>query len=209
MKPLIDWDSAGAGNALKKQKKMLKVLSGVEVGRAQASALNKAAAKVTTATIKDSAKSLKMKSSDIRYTSVTSKKKRIKLSRANSKKQMAVLDVNGSKVLLGKLKPRQLKSGVKVGRTTYKGAFIATPSTNPTGSTKGRGNLPSGLIGKQQVFERKGKKRYGLKAKYKWVKSTTQAIMNKKSREMMAKEVPIILKREYEFRINKALAKVK
>jgi hypothetical protein len=205
----LEVDQKHFNKEMKKQHKRLSVLSGIEVDRAQAAALNKTARKLNTVTIKDGAKKLKIKSSLIRYSSVNKKTKRITLHRATAKKHNALLHVNAGKIQLGSLGPKKQKRGVKVAGELYTDSFIATPTNSPKGSTKGRGNLPSGLVGKQQVFFRKSKSRYGLKARYKWIKETLSGIMNDKAGSLMINEVPRLLKHEYDYRINRELNKIK
>lgn len=206
---IVEVDERHLKKEIKKLERILQKLSGKQVQLAHASTLNKASAKIKTITNREASKSLKMKQADLRYISKEAKKERINLVRAKASKLSAKLNVSAKPVLLGKLNPRQLKSGVKVGQSKFTDSFIATPTMSPKGSTKGRGSLPAGLVGKQQVFTRKKDKRYPLKARYKWIKSTLQAVMNKHAGLMMEREVPRLLKREYDYRISKELAKIK
>lgn len=189
--------------------KKLRKTSGIELRRGQARVINTIARKSKTQTLREVAKELGVKNKDLRYTSQTKNEKgsraeRMKISRATATKAAAILSANAKGIPLIKLNPKQTKAGVKAGRRKLiQGAFIATPTTSPKRSTKGRGNMPAAFAGKAQVFKRKGKAAYPIKQQYVSVSRRLKSGMEKHTQRIMTNEAAGLMKKELEFRIAK------
>lgn len=176
-----------------------------EIPRAQARVLNTIGRKAKTRVLREVAKDLGIRNKDLRYTSQkteTSKgKERIRLTRATTAQNEVVMRGSGAGIPLIKLRARQTKSGVKAGGQIIAGAFIATASNSPKGSTKGRGNMPGSFAGKQQVFKRRGKGRYPIAAQFKSVRTKLKDGMNKHVEHVMRTEGGTLMVKELEYRI--------
>ena len=177
----------------------LRHMKGIEVGRAQAAALNKSAAKVSTGTVRATASKLSIKQKLIRQ--------RVRINRASSKKLEAGIKVNTRGIPMIKLNAREVPGGVQAGAYLQPDAFIATATSAPKGSTKGRKNPASQLIGKTQVFKRKGKGRYPLRAVTVEIAKVVKENTIKTASSAMRHDIARLLKHEYEYRILKRMPK--
>ena len=172
------------------------ILTGTDVNRAQASALNKGAERTKTAGIQKTSRALKIQQKLIRP--------RVKIRRANAKKQSATIWANTSKgVPLIKLKAREVGGGVAAGQYVVPDGFISTATATPKQSRSGRTNPSAQLIGKTQVFKRKGKGAYPLEAQTVNIRPEMEAAIRSRAASYMRNEYRKILLNEYKFRVLK------
>ena len=105
------------------REKQFQVLTGKEVRRAQASALNKGGAMVKTATVRGTAKSLGIKQKMIR--------KRVRVKRARANNLVTRIWGGAQGVSLMHFKPKEVGGGVQAGQWLVPGGFIATTTNRP------------------------------------------------------------------------------
>ena len=175
--------------------KQFQVLTGKEVSRAQASALNKGGAMVKTATVRGTAKSLGIKQNLIR--------KRVRVKRARANNLVTRIWGGAQGVSLMHFKPKEVGGGVQAGQWLVPGGFIATTTNRPKYSTKGRTQPSSRLVGRTQVFRRKTDKRYPLDAQKVSIRVQMRKHMISRSQTFMGKDLPRVLRQEYRFRVLK------
>ncbi len=208
-KPFSHIADAATAKEIKLLSKKLRKTAGIELRRAQARVINTIARKAKTQTLRTVSKELGIKNKDLRYTSQTAnaagkRNERLKINRATARKGEAVLSASPKGIPLSKLKIRQTKKGVKAGsRKIIDGAFIATPTTSPKRSTKGRGNMPASFAGKTQVFTRRGKEAYPLRQHYVSVSRRLKSGMDSQTQAIMQREAAVMMKKELEYRIAK------
>ena len=170
------------------------ILSGPDVARAQAAALNKGAARVKTAGIQKTAKALGIQQKLIRP--------RVKVRRANAKTQSAAVWAGMSKgIPLIKLKAREVGGGIQAGNYLVPDGFIATTKAVPKQSDPRRKNPSGNLIGKTHVFKRKSKGRYPLVAQSVNLQPAMEPAIRERAASYMRNEHRAILLQEYKFRV--------
>ncbi len=182
-----------------RHKRILKKLSGIEVKRAQAAALNKTAKKVVTNTVRDTAKKSAVKQKLIRP--------KLKVSKATSKQIEANIKVNTKGIPLIKLNPKQVAGGIQAGQYLVPDGFIAT--TNSAAKGKGRKTPGRGLVGKTHVFKRKGNGRYPIKMQEVNIRPVITKQAKNAASTSMQLDAAKFLAHEYKFRIQKKIERMK
>ncbi len=183
---------------IKKQRQMLnKMGSKTDVARAQAAALNKGAAKINTLLVRGVSKSLMLKQKLIRD--------KMRVKRATARQQEATVTGKTGGVSLMNLKPKEVGGGVQAGKYLVPDAFIATTKKKPVGSTRGRKDPSSKLVGKTQVFARKRGSRYPLQAQAVNIRPQMRRQIKQHAEHVARHEMARLLLHEYNFRIKKKL----
>jgi hypothetical protein len=183
---------------IKKQREMLnKMGSQTEVARAQAAALNKGAARINTLLVRGVSKSLMLKQQLIRD--------KMRVKKANARQQEATVTGKTGGISLMNLKPKEVGGGVQAGKYLVPNAFITTTKKNPAGSTKGRKDPSGQLIGKTQVFKRKGGSRYPLQAQSVNIRPQMRSQIKQHADHVARHEMARLLLHEYNFRIKQKL----
>lgn len=150
---------------------------------ATVSALNKTATQARTAVVREIAKEKGVQVKLIRG--------RVRLFRANRRNQVALLKINAHgfrAVDLGV--PRQTKTGTRVKKHNFPGAFIAT--------------MPRGHTG---VFKRKGRSRLPITEKRISLLPEAHEIANRNVNRLVKQKFPIIFVHEVNFRLRKLNAR--
>lgn len=135
---------------------VFKQLSGQQVRHAHTKALTVTARAVKPVMVKKSAAKLAIAQKHLRT--------RVKVRGAKVKNMTATIWAPLKPVPLIKLKAKEVPGGVAAGKYVLPGAFIATATNNPKQSRKGRKAPSKFLVGKAQVFLRKGQGAYPLEA---------------------------------------------
>lgn len=186
---------------LKTVRSQLQRLSGADVGRAQAAALNKAAQRLQTLVVRGVSQSLALKQSLIRP--------RLTVKKASSKKLESVVTGKTAGIPLTALNPRAVGGGVQAGKYLVPDGFIATTAQKPVGAVSGKGwerKAPAAaLVGKEQVFRRKGAKRYGLQRQTVNIRPTMQSTIKREADSLIRRELGQLLLHEYRWRIERKL----
>lgn len=173
--------------------KRFNILSGNDVKRAQSSALNKAGARVKTNAIKQSASPLGVSQKLIRP--------RIKLKKSTLRSQVASVWGGMQGIPLIKLKAKAFDGGVQAGTYLVAGAFIATATNSPKQSRRGRSAPSSGLVGKPQVFKRKGRGAYPLENQKLIIAPEVSKQMKRSAERVLRNDMRKIMQQEYRFRV--------
>lgn len=178
---------------LAKMKRRLEIISGSEVRRAQSTALNKTAALVKTQSIKNSYKPL----------AVTQKllRPRVRITKSNSKNMSATVFAGLRGIPLIKLKAKEVGGGVQAGPYLVPDGFIATTTNNPKQIRAGRKAPSSGLVGKAQVFKRKGTGAYPLESQTINIKPVLEKQVKQAARIKMRNDMRRLLLHEMKRRI--------
>lgn len=186
---------------IKGLKECFEVLTGREVRLAQASTLNNGAQKVRTATVRGTSGDLKIKKNLIR--------KRMRISRANSKRTSARVFGAAQGVPLIKLKAKTVPGGVQAGGWLVPGGFIATPTATPKWPHPRRQQPSTALIGKAQVFKRKGDDRYPIDASKVNIKPAMWKHMRNRSQQFMKQELEDVMRAQFKYRVLRKAGRVR
>ena len=134
--------------------KLFKQLSGPQVRHAHAKALTTTARSVKPVALRKSAAKLAIAQKHLRP--------RVKVYGAKVKNMTARVWGSTAKLGLIKLRAKEVPGGVAAGKYLAPDAFIATATNSPKQNRKGRKSPSKHLVGKQQVFARKGSGAYPL-----------------------------------------------
>jgi hypothetical protein len=184
---------------LAKQQRILNKLSGVEVGRAQAAALNKTAKKIKTVSVRAVASKTAIKQKLIRP--------KLKITNANSKRMVTNINVKTKGIPLIHLNPKVVPGGIQAGKYLVPDGFIAT--TTSTAKGKGRKSPNEALIGKQHVFRRKGSGRYGLLMQEVTIRPVITREVKSTANAAMQHDAAKFLMHEYKYRVLKKAGQIK
>ena len=189
-------DNADFQRQMKELGIKFEILSGKDVDRAQASALNKGAQRVRTQSVRQASKALSIQQKLIRP--------RVKIRRANANKQQATIWAGMSKgVPLIKLRAKEVGGGVAAGPYVVPDGFIATVKSQPKQPDPDRSQPSAALIGKTHVFKRVGRKRYPIEAKSVNLRPALDPAVRTSAASYMRNEHRAILLQEYKFRVLK------
>ena len=197
MKNTIDINDKDLKKQIDELTKRFDLLSGPEIRRAQASALNKAGRQVKSHSVKRSAAPLGVSQKLLRP--------RVKLTNSTAKKQVATIWGGLQGIPLIKLKAKEVGGGVQAGQYLVPDAFIATPTKSPKSRRRGRHVPSSGLIGRSQVFKRKGRSAYPLENQKLNISPEVSKQMRQSADRIMRNDMRRLMQHEYKFRILRKL----
>lgn len=174
-------------------------LTGKQVRHAHARALTKTARDVKPAILKESAGKLAISQKHLRP--------RIKVTGAKVKNLTARVWGGSTPLPLIKLKAKEVPGGVQAGKYLVPDAFIATPTSSPKQNRKSRKKPSSQLVGRTQVFSRKGKGAYPLKAEGVNVERVLNPVAQHLTKTAMRTKAKVNLLREYKQKVLKNIPK--
>lgn len=188
------------GNSLSAEmSKAFAQLTSPAVKRAHARALTITARAIKPVAVRKSAAKLSISQKHLRP--------RIKVTGAKVKGLTAKVWGGTNPVPLIKLKAKEVDGGVQAGKYLLPGAFIATATNTPKQSRRGRKNPSSYLVGKSQVFMRKGGSAYPIQAQGVNVKRVLDPLARQEAHRAMRNDMRRHLLAEYKKQVLKGLGK--
>lgn len=179
--------------------KVFAQLSSPAVRRAHSRALTLTARGIKPVAVRKSAAKLSISQKHLRP--------RVKVTGAKVKNLTAKVWGGTSDVPLIKLKAKEVDGGVQAGKYLLPGAFIATATNTPKQRRKGRKTPSSYLVGKSQVFLRKGDSAYPVQAQGVNVKRVLDPLARQEAHRAMRNDMRRHLLAEYKKQVLKGLGK--
>ena len=179
---------------VQKAVKNLRKISRTIVPESEISALNKAQRRISTVGVKGTAGDAKVSQKVIRA--------RLRTYRANKKKQYASTYIFRRDVSASGLNPKQNRRGVKAGKHSFQGAFLADGSKG-VGKYRNK-KFQATRLTRQQVLQRQGKGRYPLDVVKVPIASAATQNFQKAARLVMTSEYSGLFRHELNRRIKRA-----
>ena len=174
--------------------KNLRKISRNIVPESEISALNKAQRRIATVGVKGTAGDAKLPQKVIRG--------RLKAYRASKRKKYASTYIFRRDVSASGLNPKQNRRGIKAGKHSFSGAFLADGSKG-VGKYRNK-RFQQTRLTKQQVLKRQGNNRYPLDVVKVPIASSATRNFQKAARQVMTKEYSGLFRHELNRRIKRA-----